>query len=135
MEQHCLDAGVHSLGAMQASGVQEMMRSATALIVPSVCQETFGLVIIEAYACGLPVIASRIGAFEELVVEGQTGLTFEAGNAEDLAAKIKWAAEHPLEMMRMGSQARSRYVDRYTAERNINLLVSIYREAAEEYRT
>ncbi len=135
MEQHCRDAGIASTGEMQASGVQEMMRSATALIVPSVCQETFGLVIIEAYACGLPVIASRIGAFEELVVEGQTGLMFEPGNAQDLAEKIRWAAENPLEMMRMGTQARSRYEDRYTAERNIDLLVSIYREVADEYRT
>jgi glycosyltransferase involved in cell wall biosynthesis len=88
--------------------------------------ENFGLVAAEAFACGVPVIASGIGAMAEMVVDGRTGLHFAPGDARDLAAKVNWASAHPHEMAKMGLAARAEYERRYTAPRNAELLQGIY---------
>ncbi len=93
--------------------------------------ETFGLVAIEAFAFGVPVIASRTGAMVEIVEDGRTGLHFTAGDPNDLAAKVEWAWTHPDEMETMGRQARVEYEARYTADRNYEMLMDIYRGAIE----
>jgi glycosyltransferase involved in cell wall biosynthesis len=85
--------------------------------------------LVEAFGCGLPVIASRIGALAELVTDGVTGLLFEPGNAGDLAEKMRWAQEHPAEMAAMGQNARALYEAEFTPERNYKQLMAIYEEA------
>ena len=91
--------------------------------------ETFGLVAVEAFACGIPVIASRVGVMEEIVRDRVTGLHFKAGDPNDLAEKVEWAWTHPREMETMGREARSEYEVKYTAERNYELLMGVYRRA------
>ena len=118
--------GVTRLGALPADMVRLEMISALALVVPSVCYETFGMVIIEAFAAGLPVIASRIGALAEIVTDGETGLFFEPGNAQDMADKLSWALRHPAQMAEMGRKARARYEAEFTPERNYAQLMTIY---------
>lgn len=54
----------------------------------------------------MPVIDSRLGAMAEIVEDGRTGLHFEPGNPEDLAAKVEWAWIHTKEMQGMGREAR-----------------------------
>jgi glycosyltransferase involved in cell wall biosynthesis len=120
---------VFPLGALDHGSVFDELRRARALIMPSEWYETFGLTIIEAFAAGTPVIASRLGAMMELIDDGRTGLLFEAGNADDLAAKVRWAADHPAEMVLMGQNARQEYEAKYTPERNYDLLMAIYRDA------
>ncbi len=121
--------GVTVLGRLSRNKVFEQMRSAAYLVMPSVWYETFGLVIVEAFACRLPVIASDIGAMAELVEDGKTGLLFKAGSAPDLAKKIRWANAHPAEIRRMGNAARNRYEQSFTSERNYELLMAIYKNA------
>jgi glycosyltransferase involved in cell wall biosynthesis len=84
---------------------------------------------VEAFACGLPVIAGRIGALAEIVRDGQTGLLFEPGDAADLAQKMAWAQAHPDAMARMGRNARAEYEANYTAGINYRQLTAIYDEA------
>jgi glycosyltransferase involved in cell wall biosynthesis len=86
-------------------------------------------VVAEAFAYGLPVIASRLGSMAEIVEDGVTGLLFEAGNAADLAAKVRWAVGHPDEMHRMGRNARRVYEEKYTPEVNYRQLMEIYQKA------
>lgn len=93
--------------------------------------ESFGLVAIEAFACGIPVIASRSGVMAEIVRDGVTGLHFTSGSPNDLAAKIEWAWNHPSEVDRMGQAARVEYEAKYTPERNYEMLMDIYRSAIE----
>lgn len=121
--------GLQALGRLDAPAVRRRMGQAAALVVPSICYETFGLVIIEAYACGLPVIASRIGGFPGLVSEGETGLLFEPGDAAQLAGKMRWAMAHPEEMARMGRNARKAYEAEFTEEQNYARLIAIYADA------
>lgn len=90
--------------------------------------ETFGLVAVEAFACGVPVIASNLGAMAEIVRDGEMGLHFKSGDAADLAAKIAWAWNHPAEMQAMGLAARAEYESKYTPERNYEVLMNIYGE-------
>jgi glycosyltransferase involved in cell wall biosynthesis len=105
------------------------MHSADFLIFPSEWYETFGLGIVEAFGCGIPVISSRLGAMEELVDDGRTGLHFNPGDPQDLADKVSWAYSHPDEMLRMGREARLEYETKFTAEHNYNNLMDIYRTA------
>jgi glycosyltransferase involved in cell wall biosynthesis len=97
--------------------------------MPSLWYENCPRTLVEAFACGLPVIASRLGAMAALVREGETGLLFEAGNAADLADKLVWADSHPGEMQRMGEAARSEYEAHYTPQRNLDILLDIYSDA------
>ena len=102
------------------------MAGARFLIFPSVWYETFGLTIIEAFAAGLPVLASRLGASMDLVEHRRTGLHFTAGDPEALARQVEWALDHPQEMAQMGRNARLEYEARFTPEQNYDMLMEAY---------
>ena len=124
-------AGVTRLGNQPGEAVRAEMGRAQALVVPSIWYENFPRTIVEAFASGLPVVASRIGALAEIVTEGKTGLLFEPGNARDLADKLAWALAHPDEMAAMGRNARAQYEAEFSAEVNYRRLMTIYAEAME----
>jgi glycosyltransferase involved in cell wall biosynthesis len=99
------------------------------LVFASEWYENFPVTIAESFACSTPVICSRLGAMEEIVTDGRTGLYFNSGDANDLAAKVEWAWQHPEQMRVMGLQARSEYELKYTAEKNYPQLMAIYDRA------
>jgi len=109
------------------------IRGARFLIVASEWYETFGLTMIEAFACGVPVICSRRGAMQEIVDDGRTGLHFTPGDGRDLAEKVEWALNHPERMRQMGREARREYECKYTAEKNYPRLMQIYQDAIAGY--
>ena len=119
-------AAVTRLGSLPGEAVRQEMGRAVALVVPSICYENFPRTIAEAFACGLPVIASRIGALADIVRDGKTGLLFEPGNPQDLADKLAWAQAHPEEMAAMGRNARTQYEAEFSAEVNYRRLMEIY---------
>jgi glycosyltransferase involved in cell wall biosynthesis len=121
---------VEALGRRSRGEVFELMRRARFLVFPSEWYEGFPLTIAEAFACGTPVLASRLGAMAEIVEDGRTGLLFFPGDSEDLAAKARRAWEHEAETEEMGRGARREYEEKYTAERNYHALISIYERAA-----
>jgi glycosyltransferase involved in cell wall biosynthesis len=125
---------VRRLGSLGGESVRGEMSNAMALVLPSICYENFPRTIVEAFACSLPVIASRIGALAHLVQDGETGLLFEPGNPRDLADKMTWALAHPEQMAVMGQNARGYYESHYTSERNYEQLVAIYRNAINEVK-
>jgi glycosyltransferase involved in cell wall biosynthesis len=109
----------------------DAMRRARFLVFPSEWYENFPVTIAESFACGLPVLCSRIGAMQEIVEDGRTGLHFTSADATDLAEKVKWAWYHPEHLQTMGKEARHEYESKYTAEKNYPLLMKIYRNAME----
>lgn len=115
-------------GRLDVTETRAAMKRAAFLIVPSVWYETFSLNIAEAFACGTPVICSRLGAMQENVAEHRTGLHFTPGDPEDLARKIEWAWTHPHELASMGREARREYENRFTAEKNYTRLMEIYQQ-------
>jgi glycosyltransferase involved in cell wall biosynthesis len=119
-------AGITRLGNLTGDAVRREMNGALALVLPSIWYENFPRTLVEAFACGLPVIASRIGALADLVREGETGLLFEPGDARDLADKLAWAQAHPERMLEMGHKARAQYEAEFSPEVNYRLLMDIY---------
>lgn len=84
-----LDPRVHFHGFISLNHLILLLRSADAVVVPSVCYENSPTVIYEAYLVGVPVIAARIGGIPELVVEGETGLLVTPGDEEDLIRAMR----------------------------------------------
>jgi glycosyltransferase involved in cell wall biosynthesis len=121
--------GLEWLGRQPQHKVMELMKAAVILIVPSVWYECFPMTIVEAFASGLPVIASNIGSLSSIIENGCTGLHFDPGNADDLARKVTWVLDNPNEITRMRRNARSEYQTKYCADRNYSMLVDIYRRA------
>jgi len=122
-------SGVDYLGFLPLTEIWGHLSTASYMVVPSVWYEGFPRTIVEAFASGVPVIASRLGSLAEVVTDGKTGLLFNPGDDEDLAAKLAWAESHPQAMIRMGQAAREEYEARYTPERNCAELIEIYRSA------
>jgi glycosyltransferase involved in cell wall biosynthesis len=115
------------LGQQPRQRVIEAMKGARFVVFPSELYENLPLTIIEAFACGTPVLASRLGAMSEIVEEGRTGRFFSAGNADELARVAAQAWEQPEQLRAMGKQARREYEDKYTAAANLQQLTEIYR--------
>lgn len=65
----------------------------------------------------------------EIVEDHVTGLHFNPGDPQDLAKKVEWAWNHPLELAWMGRMARLKYETDYNADKNYSLLMNIYEEA------
>jgi glycosyltransferase involved in cell wall biosynthesis len=108
----------------------KLIKSARFLVFPSEgLYETFGMVIIEAFACGTPVISSQIGVMCEIIKEKETGLFFKPGNSKDLADKVRWAFSNKEEMIKMGENARIEYQTKYTSEINYKMMMEIYSRA------
>ena len=121
------------LGQIPPSQVTKEMAKAKFLVMPSECYEGFPMVLVEAFAHGLPVIASNLGGMSEIVKNNITGLHFEPGNPEDLAKKVLWMYAHPDECERMGKNARNEYEQKYTPEKNYKMLMDIYQKTIENY--
>jgi glycosyltransferase involved in cell wall biosynthesis len=123
--------GVTWIGAQSRDRVFALMQNARVLVAPSTCYENAPLTIVEAFACGLPVIASNLGSIPEFVTHGKTGLLFKPGDAQDLVRQVRWAFDHPEELRAMRANARREYEEKYTAERNYKMLMAIYEMAIE----
>lgn len=121
--------GVTFLGHVERSVLLDELVNARAVIVPSRCYEGFPRVVAEAYAAGVPVIASRVGSLTELVEEGVTGLQVEAGDPDDMARALRALASSEELRVRLGAGARTRFERLYSAEVTMRGLVGVYREA------
>jgi glycosyltransferase involved in cell wall biosynthesis len=76
--------------------------------------ESFGIVYLEAWACGKPVLAGRIGAVQSIVSDGHDGFTIEIGNVRELAAAIVRLLENEELRVRMGANGRAKVQAHYT---------------------
>ncbi|MBD3393819.1 MAG: glycosyltransferase [Chitinivibrionales bacterium] len=125
---------VEFLGQRTHDEVLDLMRHAEALVVPSRWYEGFPMTVVEAFATGLPVVASRLGGLTELIRHGETGLHFDAGNTAGLAAQIRQVCVHADHAGRMRAGARREFERKYAARRNYESLVEIYQAVLAEKR-
>ncbi len=111
---------------------EAMKRLATAklLIVPSLCFEGFPMVVQEAFALGVPVAASNLGSLPLLVDPQRTGGLFESGNAGDLLSCVRDLLRGDKKLQAKAKESRREFEKKYTAEKNYDILMSIYDAAA-----
>jgi glycosyltransferase involved in cell wall biosynthesis len=121
------------LGRLDRDSLVAQMKAARFLVFPSESFEGFPMTIAEAFACGLPVVGSGLGSTREIIAKMGTGIHFVPGDPLDLADKVRWAWEHPVEMAEMGRNARREYEEKYTADKNYDMLMAIYQKAIENH--
>lgn len=119
-------ANVDYRGRLSRNETLATMKGARFLMFPSEWYEGFPVTIAESFACGVPVLCSRLGGMQEIVDDGRTGLHFTSGDAADMAEKVQWAWSNPEETSNMGLEARAEFEAKYSAERNFGMLTEIY---------
>jgi glycosyltransferase involved in cell wall biosynthesis len=117
------------VGRRPADEVLREMQGARFVVFPSIWYETFGRVAVESFACGVPVLAARIGAIAEVVSHGETGILFPPGDAGELAAGAARLWDDAAGVERMGAAALREYESAYTPQQNYRMLMDIYRLA------
>lgn len=118
-------------GLVSREHCSELMAAARAVVIPSVWEEAFGLVAVEAMAAGTAPIATRRGALPELVTAGVDGVLFGADDPAALAAAIADADATPGKYEEYGKRARATYEQRFDPDASLARLVEIYRFAIE----
>jgi glycosyltransferase involved in cell wall biosynthesis len=129
LAEYAADSRIRFLGRIERSEMFRLLRSARALIFPSIWYEGLGNLNIESFACGTPVIASRLGAMQEVIRDRETGLLFTPGDHDDLARTVAWATEHGDELQQMGLRARREFESKYTPDRVYDSLIAAYATA------
>lgn len=122
------DPRIRVYGFVTGQEKDELLGAADVLLFPSRCWEVVGLVTLEAFAHGVPVIASRTGGVPEFVEDGQTGLLVEPGDAAALATQMRRLSinRDVIEGMREACRARAA---RLTWARTVGELVEVYKAA------
>ena len=106
------------------------LQRAAYLVLPTLSYDPMPRPLVEAFANGVPVIASRVGSAAELIEPGRNGLLFEPGSARDLARRLAWADAFPEKMRQMGECARADYQARFIAEWSYQTLFGERRRSA-----
>lgn len=116
------------LGRLPREQAFEYLASARFLLFPSEWYESFPMTILEAYAHGVPVVASRLGVMPEIVKDKKVGLLFEPRNPNSLAELVEGIWNDKALIRRLGQNARREYETLYTADENYRQLIAIYNE-------
>lgn len=117
---------VHFVGKLPQRKVWDLMNAASVLVFPSVWYEGFPMTILEAFASGLPVLASRLGAMREVICHGQNGRLFNPGDTVDFLFELSQMLADKTELDRMSTNARADFEDKYSIEVNYKQLMSVY---------
>lgn len=120
---------VEFLGFLPRDRILEEIGQAVLQVVPSEWYEGFPMVILEAYACGTPVVAARIGSLDEIVIDGITGKKFSPRDPDDLAKCVSEFHALALDNSELRGKVRARFDKMYGVEQNHDMLIDIYRQA------
>lgn len=123
-------ASIRFLGHLPFPKLMDEIRDSLFVVCPSEWYENLPFAVLEAFAMGKPVVAARIGGLPELVRDGETGLLFEPGDAEEMKLRMTALLDDPAAAARMGEEAR-RFVKReFVPDRAYNAVMATYGRAA-----
>lgn len=122
-------------GHLIGEALEDKLRKAAVVVVPSEWHENSPLSILEAMAHGKPIVASRIGGIPELVRDGSTGLLFEPKNAQELSARIKALLDDSDLRARFGREARHIAETQYTLSGHGDALLALYEDLVLQFRS
>lgn len=120
IKENNLENKVVFTGFKHGKDLEELISGATCIVCPAIWYENMPNTVIEAYAYGKPVVASRVGSLAEIVEEGKTGFLFEMKNAEDLADKCRRFIDNPMLCSELGKNARMVCESKYNVEMHMN---------------
>lgn len=112
--------GIRSLGWIPTAQMPQLYQKAAVVVIPSLWEEPFGLVAVEAMACGLPVVASRRGCLESTIVEAETGFLVKPGDDAALADRLEELLTDVRLRRRLGNEARRRAVEFFDWDKIVN---------------
>ncbi len=113
-------------GFVPHAEVPELMRGFDVFVNPSVYDsETFGVAILEASCCALPVVATRVGGVPEVCRDGDTGLLVERNDPDALAEALLRLAEDPALRRRLGANGRRFVLDHYVWSDNVEQMIGL----------
>ena len=115
-------------GSVGQEHVPDLLRAARALVLPTICYEGAPRTVVEAYAAGVPVVASRIGAIPWVVDDGVTGALADVGDIPGWTAALRRLLDDG-ESRRLGANARRAWQDRYSPKSAIADLEDVYERA------
>jgi len=122
-------------GAVPHAQVLQELSQAWALIMPSECYENQPQAILEAWACGTPVIGSRLGGMLEMIQEGKTGWTFKSGDIQGLRDAIRQRIRHDVSEAQISSDCQFAVRSYYNPDSITDRIVSIYERIIDHRRT
>ena len=122
------------IGHQPKDAILSLMRRCQALVFPSIWYEGLPLTIIEAFSTGTPVIASRLGAMSEMIVDDYNGLHFTAKNVDELENCLRRINSSEEMRQKLGRQARLTYEEKFHPEVHYKSIMSIYKNAIESNR-
>lgn len=114
------------LGHQNRTQVIDLVKQARAIVVPSLWYEGFPLTVLEGFACGVPILGSRLGNLAMSITPHVNGLLFEVNNATDIAAKVLEFIADPAGETAMRQGARREYQEHYTGQHTYRRLIEIY---------
>jgi glycosyltransferase involved in cell wall biosynthesis len=117
---------IRFLGFKTGKELERLIDGSICAIVPSECNETFGLTVVESFARCRPVIVSDMGALPEIVTDGVDGFIFKAGDVEQLHEKLQWMAQHRNEAIDMGVMGFKKALNRFSSKRHYEEIMKIY---------
>jgi len=120
---------IEFLGWKNQKEVYELLAKSSFFVFPSLSYEGFPISLLEAMAMGKPIIASDLGARNEMIQHEKTGLLYDVNSQKDFLEKTNWIITREEEAEQMGRNARRRYLDKYNPEANYKQLIHIYEEA------
>jgi len=120
------------LGPRSPDEIFNLMKRSRFLLVPSISYEGFPRVVAEAFASGLPVLASRIGSLEELIKDNYNGYLFRPGDPIDFMRVVSDAFAIPNQSNDLSHNARRTYEQYFTPDKNLHQLIDIYRGTIED---
>jgi len=116
------------LGRLPAGRLHAFYRDAVALIVPSICYEVFGIVVLEAFSNGTPVIANAAGALPEIIQESGGGLLY--ATQEELLASMERMRKDPELRRHCGENAYRKWSEQWSEGAHLRLYFNILNETA-----
>jgi glycosyltransferase involved in cell wall biosynthesis len=118
---------VRFLGRIPHEDLPRLLAVSDVLVATSFASETFGIALVEAQACGVPVVASHFGGFPEVVKDGQTGLLVPPQDPSALAAALRALLTDPARRQRMGEAGRHWVAEQFHWERVTERVLGAYR--------
>lgn len=131
-QRYGLAGQVHFTGFVPHEELPAYLNAADLFVMPTLCAEALPMAILEAMACGLPIIATDIGGIPSAIDHGRNGLLFPPGDVDRLTGHIRWLLDEPSLAQAMGETARAKAIEQFSLERMVRETEAVFLQVVRE---